>query len=726
MPAVRQLTIVVVAMSSDPETPDLPDGLDHQGDDQLESDAEDDAGNDTTMHDDETGNDTTMHDGEGGNDSTMNEDGQGGSERTLQNGKPYAVAEEDTSYSVFSNPPDLAQMRQRLFDLEEPIELAVADFDAYFPFVDNIWRKLRAGEAQPEGNVRTDYYACRLRRGANQKPHVPRPTPEGKQTRKKRARDDKTCSMTMKVVYNAGPVESCTVTRAVDKFQKHSHDLDYIDSTKRNSGIMDTARREATKGFLPASIFWKMWEEPDKMIAAGGKFMKVSDVRNVQYAWRQTNQQAVLKAHRGFNQTRAPRHRPPTPPQPFPPPMQAGVFGRLEPVKQPPALTPDRPSVSLDTLQYPQHARAFLEPYLPDPKLNAVRTRPHVTLTWASSLDSRLTQVPGVQVAISGPETKAMTHYLRSRHEAVVIGVATAIADDPALNCRLANPTGYGGLPVEQQPRPIIIDPHARLHIRPEMKILRTAAEGRGKAPWVVVAPGAMLHPLAVSTLKAHGGEYLMINDYHPQAGGLNWAGIFNVLFREGIKSVMVEGGGIVLSELLRLRHAYMIDSVVMTIAPTFFGKAGVAVSPDPTFDAAGRPIATRLRNVRWQPMGDSDVVLCGHMAFDRPTNGILPGIEEFSRTATETPTQQAKPQVPRSQALAQGPPKASPQVAVQQPVQQQQQLQPQAHQQPPTAAPMASPSPHPLRPSPAIASTASQAVNAESATVLPSAPGPS
>ncbi|EXJ90436.1 hypothetical protein A1O1_03537 [Capronia coronata CBS 617.96] len=701
-------------MSSDPETPDAPDGPDHQGDDQLDTDAEDDGGNDTTMHDDATGNDTMMQDEDGGNDSAMQEDEQGGGERTLQNGKPYAVAEEDTNYSVFVNPPDLAQMRQRFFDLEEPIELAVADFDAYFPFVDNIWRKLRAGEAQPESNVRTDYYACRLRRGANQKPHVPRPTPEGKQTRKKRARDDKTCGMTMKVVYNAGPVESCTVSRAVDKFQKHSHDLDYIDSTKRNSGIMDTARREATKGFLPASIFWKMWEEPDKMLAAGGKFMKVSDVRNVQYAWRQGNQQAVLKAHRGFNQTRAPRHRPPTPPQPFPPAMQAGVFGRLEPVKQQ-ASTPDRPTVSLDTLQYPQHARAFLEPYLPDPSLSAARTRPHVTLTWASSLDSRLTQVPGVQVAISGPETKAMTHYLRSRHEAVVIGVTTAIADDPALNCRLANPSGYGGLPVEQQPRPIIIDPHARLHIRPELKILRTAAEGRGKAPWVVVAPGAMLHPLAVSTLKAHGGEYLMINDYHPQAGGLNWAGIFNVLFREGIKSVMVEGGGTVLSELLRLRHAYMIDSVIMTIAPTFFGKAGVPVSPDPTFDAAGRPIATRLRNVRWQPMGDSDVVLCGHMTFDRPTNGILPGIEEFSRTATETPTQQSK-----QQAQA---PRAAPHVPGQPSV------PPPGQQQPPSAATTASPSLQPMpqqSAAPSAPSAPSQPSLAESATVPTTVPGPS
>ncbi|KAJ9633243.1 uncharacterized protein PV06_00941 [Exophiala oligosperma] len=607
-------------MSSGPQTPMTPDGTgtDRPEDDQLETE-------------DEGQNDTTMQDGE-----------DGGEQRTLQNGKSYTMSDEPTDYSIFSNPPDLGQMRQRLHDLEEPIEIPAADFETYFPFVDNIWRKMRTGE-QPETSIRTEYYACRLRKVANQKPHVPRPTPEGKQSRKKRIRDDKTCSMTMKVVYNSGPVDSCTISRVADVFQKHTHDLDYIDSTKRNSGIMDTARREAARGFLPASIYWKMWEEPEKMYAAGGKFMKVSDVRNVQYAWRQNNQQLVLKAHTGFNPTRVPRQHHATPPKPLPPPpAQPGVFGRLEPSNTD-LPRPDAPLAPMDTLQYPQHARSFLERYIPDQNAIANRARPHVTLTWASSLDSKITQAVGTSTAISGPETKAMTHYLRSQHDAILVGVTTAIVDDPALNCRLASPNGYGGLPREQQPRPIIIDPHARLIIRPELKVLKTASEGRGKAPWVVVAPGAMLHPVAVSTLKAHGGEYLMINDYSPQAGGLNWEGLFNVLYREGIRSVMIEGGGIVLSELLKVRYSHLIDSVIMTIAPTFFGKGGVPVSPDPTFDYSGRPIATRLRNVRWQPMGESDVVLCGQMALDRPGNGILPGIEEFSRATPDGPNQHQK-----------------------------------------------------------------------------------
>ena len=111
----------------------------------------------------------------------------------------------------------------------------------------------------------------------------------------------------------------------------------------------------------------------------------------------------------------------------------------------------------------------------------------------------------------------------------------------------------------------------------------------------------------------------------------------------------MIEGGGVVLSELLKIGYAHLVDSVILTIAPAFFGKAGVPVSPDPTFDHSGKPIATRLRNIKWQPMGEVDVVLCGQMNLDRPANGILHGIEEFSQAAPD-PTHQQPPIAPQLQ----------------------------------------------------------------------------
>jgi len=601
-------------------------------------------------------------------DATMMEDDEDTNERTLPNGKSYTVSEMPTDYSLFSNPPGLGLTRQRLFEIEDQIELSPTDWQTYLPFVDNVWRKQRGAELQKEGDGSGEVYWCKLRKNVHAKPHAPKPTPEGKQPRKKRAKEEKACPMAIKVVRTQGATEKYTVMRAVGRDVRHTHDLDYMDSQKRNGAIMDIARAETNRGFLPGSVYWKMWTEPDKMVAAGGKFMKVSDVRNVQYAWRQQNPDALLKAHTGYSQTRSagrsktgtPGRRAQIPQQSLPPqelsarpssvrpsPAQPTVAqsGSAQQITPPLERNPRRYDIPKGALQYPDHARSFLHAYLPDSSRMTAQNRPHVTLTWASSLDSRIALMPGVQTAISGPETKAMTHYLRSRHDAIVIGVRTAIADDPSLNCRLQGVGGYGGVGVDQQPRPIIIDPYARLTIRPDMKILQIVSEGRAKAPWVVVAPGAMLHPVAVSTLKAHGGEYLMINDYQPQNGGLNWEGIFNVLYREGIRSIMIEGGGVVLSELLRPRWSHLIDSVVLTIAPTFFGRTGVEVAPYPTHDEHHRPIATRLKGVRWQPMGDADVVMCGHLQVDAPpSNGILPGIEEFSQAASSERQQHAPP----------------------------------------------------------------------------------
>ena len=541
--------------------------------------------------------------------------------------------ETDTGYSLFSNPTDLAAMRQKLFDVDDPFEMSVTQFDMYFPFVDNVWRKTRSLEPQTE-NV-SEMYCCRLKSSGQPKSTTPKPPVEGKQQRRKRKREDKTCSMMIKVTYLNGPEKKVRISKAVQ--ESHTHDLEYMDQNKRNTAIMNVAREEATRGFLPGSIFWKMQDEPEKMEAAGGKFMKVSDVRNVQYPWRQQNMSASLKAHAGYSQQRSgPRQRPlasapSTPSNGYIKPQKP--VQTYSPVPRP-ALTAPIPG----TLMYPDHAQEFLRPYLPYPQH---LQRPHITLTWATSLDSRIALAPGTQTQLSGPETKAMTHYLRSRHDAILIGVNTAISDDPGLNCRLGGAGGYGGPGVAMQPRPIIIDPRARLEITPGMRLLKAAAEGKAKGPWIVVGPTARLPPDAVATLKNHGGEFLQINEM--QQSGLDWQHLFNILYREGIKSIMIEGGGKVLSELLKPKYTNMIDSIIMTIAPTFLGRNGVQVTPDTSYDGHV-PVQSRLIDVHWQPMGTSDMVLCGHLNKTTPR---LPGIEHLAQQSRQT--QQPNHQPPQS-----------------------------------------------------------------------------
>lgn len=537
--------------------------------------------------------------------------------------------------SIFTNPPSLGLIRQRLFEIEDIIELSSQDFERYWPFIDNVWIRNRSASTTKETNSVTEWYQCRLRKANDRTPYVPRPTPEGKVGRKKRVRENVSCEMTLRVTRIEGATTSYRIVRSCGKEAKHSHDLDYVDGVKRNSGIMETARKEGIRGYQPSSTFHRMWAEPEKMLEAGGKFLKISDCRNVTMTWRNENPAVVLKVHDGFASRVSTGPKPRNTMTPATP-AHTAVYQSATPTK---AAIPT-PLLPQDTLQYPAHARDFLEPYLP-PRTNAPsRTTPHVTLTYASSLDSRIALAPGLRTVLSGPEAKAMTHYLRYRHEAILIGVRTAIADNPGLNCRLEGAGGYGGHGVANQPRPIIVDPHARLVIHPDMKMLQMAKQGKAKAPWIIIASKTSPHPVAVRTLKAHMGEYIKVHyGYHPgEPAGFDWASIFGILHNEGIKSVMVEGGGCVIGELLRDQHARLIDSVVVTIAPTFLGKGGLQVSPDPRFDTQGQPMATRLKEVKWQPMGQDDVIMCGKIGGLEPAatkaNGLLDGIEEFSQQA--------------------------------------------------------------------------------------------
>jgi 2,5-diamino-6-(ribosylamino)-4(3H)-pyrimidinone 5'-phosphate reductase len=261
-----------------------------------------------------------------------------------------------------------------------------------------------------------------------------------------------------------------------------------------------------------------------------------------------------------------------------------------------------------DALVFPSDQAQSIDRYLPDPSTSTSPSpsKPHVTLTFATSLDSQLSLAPGVQTALSGPESKAMTHYLRSKHDAILIGIGTAIADDPSLNCRIEGVGGYGGEGLEGQPRPVVIDPNGRWYFSAESKVLRLAKEGKGKAPWVVTRSG--LDDGRKKLLESVGGKIL---EFPASEASILWTAILDALVEEGVRSVMVEGGGGVINDLLVPANIGLVDSVIVTIAPVWLGKGGVQVCPDARVDGGHRVPVSRLKDVKWVPLGE-DIVLCG------------------------------------------------------------------------------------------------------------------
>ncbi|KNG44811.1 5-amino-6-(5-phosphoribosylamino)uracil reductase [Stemphylium lycopersici] len=233
-----------------------------------------------------------------------------------------------------------------------------------------------------------------------------------------------------------------------------------------------------------------------------------------------------------------------------------------------------------DALHFPVSDSKNFGDYLPPSQTSQIApidhlNKPFVTLTFATSLDSQLAIAPGVQTALSGPQSKSMTHFLRSKHDAILIGAGTAIADNPSLNCRIEGVGGYGGEGLVGQPRPVVVDPQGRWEFSEESKVLKLAKEGKGKAPYIITCAEPSEAHKAI--LENVGGRFLVLGPLNTTDTRSSWHMILDALWERNIQSVMIEGGGFVINDLLGPGPAYsLVDSVIVTIAPTWLGKGGV------------------------------------------------------------------------------------------------------------------------------------------------------
>ena len=188
--------------------------------------------------------------------------------------------------------------------------------------------------------------------------------------------------------------------------------------------------------------------------------------------------------------------------------------------------------------------------------------RPLVTLTYAQSLDGSISLRRGRTLALSGEASRRMTHWLRTQHDAILVGVGTVLADDPQLTVRYAE---------GPSPRPIVVDsrlrtpPSARLMQHPQHPLIATLKSMSGsKAARALAGAGANLLPVAKNA-----------------DGRVDLRDLLRALRQRGVRSVMVEGGARIITAFLRDRLA---DRTIVTIAPVFAGglRAVEARMPEP------------------------------------------------------------------------------------------------------------------------------------------------
>ena len=201
--------------------------------------------------------------------------------------------------------------------------------------------------------------------------------------------------------------------------------------------------------------------------------------------------------------------------------------------------------------------------------------RPYVIAQLGQSLDGRIATPTGASRWINGDTALDHLHRLRANVDAVVIGVGTALADDPLLTVRRV---------AGRQPARVVIDPHGRL------KAGARCFAADGVRCLVVSASAAALHDKVETVLVPHTARFMT-----PQS-------IVDALSARGLNKILVEGGATTVSAFV---DAGVLDRLHVLVAPIILGSGtvGLTLTPIAGLDGARRPV------VKVHILDDGDVL---------------------------------------------------------------------------------------------------------------------
>jgi diaminohydroxyphosphoribosylaminopyrimidine deaminase / 5-amino-6-(5-phosphoribosylamino)uracil reductase len=213
--------------------------------------------------------------------------------------------------------------------------------------------------------------------------------------------------------------------------------------------------------------------------------------------------------------------------------------------------------------------------------------RPWVLFKSAMTLDGKVATRSGDSQWISGEQSRGLAHRWRASVDAVIVGIGTAVADDPQLTAR------PGGLQAEAalQPRRVVFDSLARLS--PSSQLVAAASE----IPLTVVVSRAAARG-DTDALEAAGVQVLVATGENEPArvrSGLDQLGA------DGVSSVLLEGGPHLAGAFL---DAGEIDEVRLFLAPLLLGGSAAR---DPLEGEGVERISDAVRALAfdWENVGE-------------------------------------------------------------------------------------------------------------------------
>ena len=209
--------------------------------------------------------------------------------------------------------------------------------------------------------------------------------------------------------------------------------------------------------------------------------------------------------------------------------------------------------------------------------------RPAVTLKWAMSLDGKIATVIGASHWISSPQARRWSLALREEHDAILVGSGTVLADDPRLDRRLKLAVGPNLRIVLD--RRLRTPPEATLFTVPGPVLIYTQSTDRRRC----------------EALVARGAEVRQLAAVEPEA-------VLADLYKRGIRSLLVEGGGEILASFV---GAGLYDQVMVNCAPLLIGGKE-APAPLGGLGVGALEAAPRLEDLEVRRRG-GDLLILGY-----------------------------------------------------------------------------------------------------------------
>ena len=220
---------------------------------------------------------------------------------------------------------------------------------------------------------------------------------------------------------------------------------------------------------------------------------------------------------------------------------------------------------------------------------------PWVIMKAGMSIDGRIAALPGQSTRITGREAFRRVHTLRNQIDAILVGIGTALTDDPSLNCR------SHGSRSKHDPLRVVLD--AELRLPPTAKMLQ---QDSSAFTWIFCARGA--DKKRRSRLEGAGAIVRTVPRVSSGNGALlDLKAVLAELGKEGIASLLVEGGSRVHGSFLA---AGLVDQLLLFIAPVIIGAQGVPLATFPG-NINKRGLDQKFEIIKTRRYGD-DILLEG------------------------------------------------------------------------------------------------------------------